>query len=87
MASRSLPFQKQFRHRFRVRQWRHCVLRQPRLFGPKDVFVVLFDPLPLNAHGSGEWVEALENTVLVAIVLHLSGRYEYFSARLSPAHT
>jgi hypothetical protein len=39
------------------------------VFWPKDVFVVLFDPLPLNAHGSGEWVEALENTVLVAIVL------------------
>jgi hypothetical protein len=39
------------------------------LYFPKDVFVVLFDPLPLNAHGSGEWLEALENTVVVAVVL------------------
>jgi hypothetical protein len=39
------------------------------VYFPKDVFVVLFDPLPLNAHGSGEWLEALENTVVVAVVL------------------
>jgi hypothetical protein len=39
------------------------------VFYPKDVFVVLFDPLPINAHGSGEWFEALENSVLVAVVL------------------
>ena len=39
------------------------------LYYPKDVFVVLFDPLPINAHGAGEWVEALENTVLVAVIL------------------
>jgi Dolichyl-phosphate-mannose-protein mannosyltransferase len=35
----------------------------------KDVFVVLFDPLPFNAHGGGEWFEAVENTVLVGVVL------------------
>ena len=28
------------------------------LYYPKDVFVVLFDPLPFNAHGAGEWLEA-----------------------------
>jgi hypothetical protein len=39
------------------------------IYYPKDVFVVLFDPLPINAHGTGEWVEALENTVVVAVVL------------------
>jgi hypothetical protein len=39
------------------------------LYFPKDVFVVLFDPLPFNAHGAGEWLEALENTVLVGVVL------------------
>jgi hypothetical protein len=39
------------------------------IYYPKDVFVVLFDPLPFNAHGSGEWVEALESTLLVAVVL------------------
>ena len=36
---------------------------------PRDVFVVLFDPLPFNAHGSGEWLEAAENFVLVIVVL------------------
>jgi hypothetical protein len=36
---------------------------------PKDVFVVLFDPLPFNAHGGGEWLEAVENFVLVVVVL------------------
>ena len=44
------------------------------IYYPKDVFVVLFDPLPFNAHGSGEWVEALENTVLVGWCSHRSGR-------------
>ncbi len=39
------------------------------VYYPKDVFVVLFDPLPFNAHGSGEYLEALENSVLVAMVL------------------
>lgn len=39
------------------------------VFFPKDVFVVLFDPLPFNAHSSGEWLEAAENFVLVAVVL------------------
>ena len=39
------------------------------VYFPKDVFVVLFDPLPFNAHSSGEWLEAAENLVLVAVVL------------------
>jgi hypothetical protein len=39
------------------------------IYYPKDVFVVLFDPLPINAHGSGEWVEAFENTLLAGVVL------------------
>jgi hypothetical protein len=39
------------------------------VYFPKDVFVVLFDPLPINAHGSGEWLEAAENLVLVAVLL------------------
>ncbi len=39
------------------------------LYYPKDVFVVLFDPLPFNAHGGGEWFEALENTVVLVVVL------------------
>jgi hypothetical protein len=39
------------------------------IYYPKDVFVVLLDPLPFNAHGSGEWVEAFANTLLAAVVL------------------
>ena len=39
------------------------------LYFPRDVFVVLFDPLPINAHGAGEWLEAAENTLVVAVVL------------------
>jgi hypothetical protein len=31
----------------------------------RDVYVVLLDPLPFNAHGGGEWLEAFENMVLV----------------------
>ena len=43
------------------------------IYYPKDVFVVLLDPLPLNAHGSGEWFEALENTVLLVILIIAPG--------------
>jgi hypothetical protein len=32
---------------------------------PRDVYVVLFDPLPFNAHSGGEKFQALENTVLL----------------------
>ena len=39
------------------------------LYFPRDVFVVLFDPLPINAHGAGEWLEAFENTLVVGVVL------------------
>jgi hypothetical protein len=39
------------------------------IYYPRDVFVVLFDPLPFNAHGTGELVEAAENMVLVGVVL------------------
>jgi hypothetical protein len=36
---------------------------------PRDVYVVLFDPLPFNAHSGGEKFQALENTVLVVMLL------------------
>ncbi len=39
------------------------------LFYPKDVYVVLFDPLPFNAHGGGQLFEAAENTVLLIVLL------------------
>jgi hypothetical protein len=39
------------------------------IYYPRDVFTVLFDPLPFNAHGSGEWLEAAENMVVVGALL------------------
>jgi hypothetical protein len=36
---------------------------------PKDVYVVLFDPLPFSAHGSGEKFQALQNTVLLVLLV------------------
>jgi hypothetical protein len=39
------------------------------LFYPKDVYVVLLDPLPFNAHGGGQMLEAAENTILLIVLL------------------
>jgi hypothetical protein len=36
---------------------------------PQDIYAVLFNPLPFNAHGSGEWVSSFENLVLVGLIL------------------
>jgi hypothetical protein len=36
---------------------------------PKDVYAVLFDPLPINAHGGGQWISAAENSVLIWLIL------------------
>ncbi len=36
---------------------------------PRDVYVVLFDPSPFNAHSGGERFQALQNTVLVVMLL------------------
>lgn len=36
---------------------------------PKDVYTVLFDPLPINAHGNGQRVAAFENTVIIVLIL------------------
>jgi hypothetical protein len=42
---------------------------QSPLYYPKDVYVVLFDPLPFNAHGVGEMFQALQNTVLLGMLV------------------
>jgi hypothetical protein len=42
---------------------------QSPLYYPKDVYVVLFDPLPFNAHGTGELFQALQNTVLLVMLV------------------
>jgi hypothetical protein len=36
---------------------------------PKDVYTVLFVPLPFDAHGGGGYISALENTVLLGVIL------------------
>jgi hypothetical protein len=36
---------------------------------PIDAYTVLFDPLPFNAHGSGEYAAAFENLVILGVVL------------------
>jgi hypothetical protein len=36
---------------------------------PKDVYAVLFDPLPISAHGASQYLAAGENTVLILLVL------------------
>ena len=42
---------------------------QSPLYFPKDVYVVLFDPLPFNAHSGGEKFQALQNTVLLGMLV------------------
>ena len=39
------------------------------LLYPKDVYIVLFDPLPFNAHGGGQLFEAAENTIVLIVLL------------------
>ncbi len=35
----------------------------------RDIYQILFDPLPFNSHGLGERVAALENTVILGLIL------------------
>lgn len=36
---------------------------------PRDVYEVLFNPLPFNSHGFGERVAAVENTIILGLIL------------------
>ena len=36
---------------------------------PKDVYTVLLDPLPFQAHSGGQLIEAAQNTVLLIVIL------------------
>jgi hypothetical protein len=36
---------------------------------PKDVFTVIFDPLPFHFHGSTQLIAAFENTVIIVLIL------------------
>ena len=42
---------------------------QSPAYFPKDVYVVLFDPLPFNAHSGGEKFQAVQNTVLLVLLV------------------
>jgi hypothetical protein len=53
---------------------------------PEDIYTVLFDPLPFNAHGGGEWFSAVENTLLIGLLL-LSLRRVLLVPRVALART
>jgi hypothetical protein len=36
---------------------------------PKDLYVVLFDPLIIKAHGSGQRLAAIENLIIIGVIL------------------
>ena len=36
---------------------------------PKDVYTVIFDPLPFNFHGSTQLIAAFENTVIIGLII------------------
>jgi hypothetical protein len=36
---------------------------------PRDIYTLLFDPLPFTFHGTGELVASLENTLLLVLIL------------------
>ncbi len=42
---------------------------------PRDVYTVLFDPLPVTAHGATELIAALENTVIILLILASGKRF------------
>jgi hypothetical protein len=39
------------------------------LYYPKDIYTVMFDPLPITAHGKSELLAGLENTVILVLIL------------------
>jgi len=43
----------------------------------KDVYTVVFDPLPINAHGNTQRVAALENTIILVLILISLRRLRY----------
>ncbi len=39
------------------------------LYYPRDIYTVMFDPLPITAHGKSELLAGLENSVILVIIL------------------
>lgn len=48
---------------------------------PKDVYYVLFDPTPLNAHGNSQRIQALENLIIIILMIK-SRRQLWMSIRV-----
>jgi hypothetical protein len=44
---------------------------------PRDLYAVLLDPLPITAHGAGQYVAAVENSILVVLILMSLRRLRY----------
>ena len=44
---------------------------------PRDIYVVLFDPLPFNSHGSTQYLAAFENLVIIILFLTSLRRLRY----------
>ncbi|MGP0108717.1 MAG: hypothetical protein ACLPR9_07620 [Acidimicrobiales bacterium] len=36
---------------------------------PRDIYEMMFNPLPIKAHGAGQRIAALENTVIIGLIL------------------
>jgi hypothetical protein len=39
------------------------------IYYPRDVYYVLFDPTPVNAHSTGQRIQALENLIIIGLIL------------------
>ncbi len=39
------------------------------LYYPRDIYTVMFDPLPVTAHGKSELLAGMENLVILGIIL------------------
>lgn len=56
------------------------------LWYPRDVYTVMFDPLPINAHGKSELLAGLENSVILILILssYRQLRYLIRACRVRP---
>ncbi len=39
------------------------------IYYPRDVYYVLFDPTPINAHSNGQRIQALENLIIIGLIV------------------
>ena len=69
LAHRDRQEQQQRQGYCRIREQQPWATHPVSRAYPKDVYAVLFDPLPINAHGGGQWISAVENSVLIWLIL------------------